>query len=119
MIERIEEEDGYGDLQARVESERSIDELDQSEGSYSSLSSQSDSNNSVMSKYNSSSSSDTSSSTIAENNDEEASTVKLKETDQNFSHQNSVWLKLNDNTGSSVISGTDKNTRVDSHFSLE
>ena len=84
MIERIEEEDGYGDLQARVESERSIDELDQSEGSYSSQSSQSDSNNSVISKYNSSSSSDTSSSTSTEKSDEEASNVKLKETDQNF-----------------------------------
>ena len=82
MIERIEEEDGYGDLQARVESERSIDELDQSEGSYSSQSSQSDSNNSVISKYNSSSSSDTSSSTSNEKSD--ASNVKLKETDQNL-----------------------------------
>jgi len=109
LIERIEEEDGYGDLQARVESERSIDELDQSEGSYSSQSSQSDSNNSVISKYNSSSSSDTSSSTSTEKSDEEASNVKLKETDQNFrkvSHRKPVWPKLNDNTG------IDKNTEL-------
>ena len=88
MIERIEEQDGYGDLQARVESERSIDELDQSEGSYSSMqSSQSDSNNSVINKYNSSSSSDTSTSTEKSDDsksDNEELDIKLKETGQNI-----------------------------------